>query len=271
MIPREFRLLLHTARSCPDVGLIRNIVKTGIDWQVLLTLAARHCVRPLLFKTLNSACWDAVPERVQLALTSFNRANVQKNLRFTGELLRLQNLFEKNAIPIAAFKGPILAQSVYGDIRFREFSDLDLLVHESDLHRAEEILIASGYEPDFPDREYRTAFLSYQGQYAYRKISAGISVDLHWRLSNKGVPFPLQLAEIWPRLEQVTIGSRTVLTLSRDDLVLFLAAHGAKEKWSSLIWVCDFAELLCKSPNINWDQILLRTQRSHCTRSLFLA
>ena len=27
------------------------------------------------------------------------------------------------------------------------------------------------------------------------------------------------------------------------DLALFLAAHGTKKGWRSLIWVCDFAEL----------------------------
>src|SRR5262245_46575665 len=113
MIPREFQLLLHSARSCPDVGSVRNLVNTGIDWQVLLALATRHCVRPLLFKNLKLVCWDSVPEKIQLELTSFNKANIQKNLLFTGELLRLQSLFEKNAVAIAAFKGPILAQSVY--------------------------------------------------------------------------------------------------------------------------------------------------------------
>jgi hypothetical protein len=151
MISRELQLLLHSARSCPNAGSVRNLVNKGIDWRVLLALAARHCVRPLLFKILHSACWDAVPKNIQLELTNFNKTNVQRNLLFTGELLRLQSLFEKNAILIAAFKGPILAQSVYGDIRFREFSDLDVLVHESDVPKAEQILIASGYQPDFPD------------------------------------------------------------------------------------------------------------------------
>jgi hypothetical protein len=35
----------------------------------------------------------------------------------------------------AAFKGPLLAESIYGDLAFREFSDLDFLVHEADLSR----------------------------------------------------------------------------------------------------------------------------------------
>ena len=243
----------------------------GIDWQILLKLAAQHCVRPMLLQTLKSVCWDAVPQKIQLELTLFNKANVQKNLLFTGELLRLLGLFQQNAIPIAAFKGPVLAHSVYGDISLREFSDLDVIVQEADLSKAEDILTARGYQADFPDRDYRSAFLSYQGQYAFRHSNTGISVDLHWRLSSKGVAFPLQSAEIWPRLEKVTIAGRTVPTLAHDDLALFLAAHGTKEGWRSLIWVCDFAELLRKYQDIDWVAVLDRAQRSHSSRPLLLA
>src|SRR5262249_16940721 len=97
------------------------------------------------------------------------------------------------------------------------------------------------------------------------------SVDLHWRLSGKGVAFPLQLAEIWPKLEKVTVAGRTVLTLAHDDLALFLAAHGTKEGWRSLIWVCDFAEVLSKYEGVDWMEVLRHAQRLHSSRSLLLA
>src|SRR5262249_42701587 len=140
MDPQEFQLLLYCARSSPDARSIRDLVSKGIDWQTLLKLAAQHCVRPMLLQTLKSVCWDAVPPKIQLELTLFNKANVQKNLLFTGELLRLFGLFQQNAILIATFKGPVLAHSVYGHISLREFSDLDILVREADLSKAEDIL-----------------------------------------------------------------------------------------------------------------------------------
>jgi hypothetical protein len=225
----------------------------------------------MLLTTLRSVCWDAVPEKIRLELTLFYKAKVQKNLRFTGELLRLFSLFEQSAIPIAAFKGPVLAHSVYGDISLREFSDLDVIVKQADLSKAEDILASQGYQPDFADRAYRSAFLSYQGQYAFRHRNTGLSVDLHWRLSSKGLAFPLQITEIWPRLEPVVIAGRTILTLAQDDLALFLAAHGTKEGWRSLIWVCDFAEFLRKYQDIDWAALLDRAQRSHSSRRLLLA
>ena len=267
----EFRLLLYCARSRPDARSIKDIVKKGVDWQVVLEYAARHCVRPMLLKSLKSVCWHAVPGEIKLQLTNFNKLNVRKNLIFTRELLCLLELFQSHSIPIAVFKGPILAESVYGDISLREFSDLDVIVPEADLDQAEHILTSRGYQADFADKDYRSAFLSYQGQYAFRNPRTGISIDLHWRLSSKGLALPPQLSEIWPRLEQVTIANRTVPTLGHVDLALFLAAHGTKEGWKSLLWVCDFAELLRKHQDIDWLAVFDCAQRSYFSRPLLLA
>jgi hypothetical protein len=225
----------------------------------------------MLIQSLKSICWCAVPQTIKLELDRFNRTNIQKNLMFMRELLRLFGLFEKKHIPIATFKGPILAVSVYGDVALREFSDLDLLVHKEDLYEAEDILVDSGYQAVFPDKDYRSAFVGYQGQYAFRHRKTGLSIDLHWQFSSKGVAFPIQSSCIWPRLKQETIAGRTVSTLAKDDLVLFLAAHGSKEGWRSLGWVCDFAELLRSCADLDWNAILERAQRSNASRRLFLA
>jgi hypothetical protein len=225
----------------------------------------------MLRKSLKSVCWEIVPEATQLELESFAQKNLQKNLFLMGELLQLLGVFQQNGIPIAAFKGPVLAELVYRDLSLREFADLDVMVRQADLRKAEDILNARGYVAQFPDRDYRSTFLSYQGQYAFCHSQTGCWVDLHWRLSSKGVAFPVQPAEVWSKLRQVTIAGRTVLTLANDDLVLFLAAHGTKEGWRRLVWVNDFAELLRKCQDINWAEILDRAHRFHSLRSLLLA
>jgi hypothetical protein len=271
MTTREFKLLLYCARSHPDVGRIRGVVNEGVNWQTLVLLAQQHRVRSMLLRSLKSACWDAVPHATRIELERLNRANTQRNLFLTRELLRLIDIFGQNAIPIAAFKGPLLAHSIYGDLSFREFCDVDVIVQPRNVLKAEDILAAYGYHADFPDRAFRNAFQGYQGQYAFRHCQTGMSVDLHWRLSSKGVAFPLQSTKIWSRLEKVTVAGRTVLTLARDDLALFLAAHGTKEGWRSLLWVCDFAEFLRKYEDIDWVAVLDRAQRSHSSRPLLLA
>jgi len=268
---REFQLLLYCLTSQPNAARIKEAIQEDIGWQTLLELAQQHGVRPILRQSLKSACWHSVPETIQLELDEFYRTNAQRNLLLTGELLRLFGLFQDNGIPVAAIKGAILGESVYGDLSLREFSDLDIIVHEADVSKVEDILTPLGYQADFPDRDYRSAFLSYQGQYAFRNSQTGIAVDLHWRLSSNGEPFPLQSAEIWSRLGEATIAGRKIPTLGLDDLVLFSAGHGTKEGWRCLKWVCDFAEILRKHQDVDWVAVLGRAKRSNCSRSLQLA
>ncbi len=58
----------------------------------------------------------------------------------TAELIRLLKIFQEAEVPVISFKGPILAQLAYGDISFRIFSDLDLLIKESDLVKVHNLL-----------------------------------------------------------------------------------------------------------------------------------
>jgi putative nucleotidyltransferase-like protein len=271
MNPRDFDFLLACLKSTPDGDSIRGFISGGVDWQILLAHAAQHGVRAILFQTLKSLCWDAVPRAIQADLLRITRANAQRNLLLTAELLHLIDKFRQADIPIAAFKGPVLAGSVYGDLALREFSDLDVLVPEEHVSDAERILARLEYRADFSeDQQYRSAFLRYQGQYAFRNRKTAISVDLHWQLSSRGIKFPIQPKELWPRLKKVTLAGRMIPTLADDDLALFLAAHGTKERWRDLIWLCDFAELLKNRSGLDWNAVFHRAERSHLSRPLLL-
>jgi hypothetical protein len=193
--PPEFQLLLYCAKANPDAGIIRHLVKDGVNWETLLKLVAQHRVRPLVFRSFKSLCWDAVPAPRQLDLENFCKANVRQNLFATDELLRLLDAFQKDGIAVAAFKGAVLAEATYGDLSLREFVDLDFFVFEADLCKAEQVLTDFGYRTYYPGREYRSAFLSYYCQQMFHG-QTGIGVDLHWRLASKNVALPFHSGEL---------------------------------------------------------------------------
>jgi hypothetical protein len=265
MNSREFQVLLYCAQSHLDAGRMTDLINQGLNWSTLLEGAELNGVRPMLRRGLKSVCWDAVPHLIQVELERCNRAILLRNLVCTGELLRLLSVFQQNGISIVAFKGPVLAQAVYNDLSLREFVDLDIIVRHTDLCKAEDILADCGYQAQFPDRDYRSTFVAYQGQYAFRQSRTGLWVDLHWHLSS------LKTEEIWPKLRQVRIAGRTIPTLANDDLALFLASHGTKEGWARLSWVCDFAQLLRTCENIDWAEVFHRARRVHASRALLLA
>ena len=72
-------------------------------------------------------------------------ANAGRNLFLAKELIKLLHLFSAHEISAIPYKGPVLAVSVYGNLAFREFGDLDILVRERDYQTAQHLLSAQGY------------------------------------------------------------------------------------------------------------------------------
>ncbi|GAG91885.1 unnamed protein product, partial [marine sediment metagenome] len=83
---------------------------------------------PLLYQSLKKTCPEAVPDDTLEQLRAYFLTNAKRNLFLTGKLLRLLELLKDNGILAVPFKGPVLAESVYGDLSLRQFADLDILV-----------------------------------------------------------------------------------------------------------------------------------------------
>jgi hypothetical protein len=60
------------------------------------------------------------------------------------QLLQTLELLRESGIQTVPFKGPALAVQAYGDLSLRQYDDLDLLIHEADVPRAYQLLIANG-------------------------------------------------------------------------------------------------------------------------------
>jgi len=190
-----------------------------------------------------------------------------RSLLLVRELFAILDTFEALGIPAVVLKGPALAVAVYGDLGLRQFRDLDVLVHNPDVARAKRALLTHGYR--LPARVPPAPLPS---QHHHRLVrSDGTIVELHWALAPPDFAFPLDADEVWSRLERVSLGGRTVLTLGVEDLALFLCAHGAKHLWERLSWVCDIAALLARRPDLDWDAVLTSARQRGAERMVLLA
>lgn len=107
-------------------------------------------------------------------------------------------------------------------------------------------------------------------QYAFVHPEANATVDLHWDFTGTHVPFPLTSSDVWRDLDSLAIGGRTVPTVSGENLALLLAGHGTKEAWRCLGWVCDFAILIERHPDLDWSGILERARPLRCGDTVLL-
>jgi len=202
----EDEVLISCARtrmSAEKAERITALMHEELDWAYLVRLARWHSLAPLLFVHLNTTCPEAVPQTYWRQLREQYHTNARHNLYLTGELLTLLRLFASHNIQAVPFKGPVLAATMYGDLALRQFGDLDILVHHDRIRQAKDLLLARGYQLPFPMTETQEDALL-QSCNAYALTRAGTStVDLHWSLTRRSWPAPLDPEQLWEHLVPV--------------------------------------------------------------------
>jgi len=180
-------------------------------------------------------------------------------------------LFEGHEIPAIPFKGPALAFCVYRNIALRQFGDLDILVPRQNVLRAKSLLLSQGYEPLLhltPGQE--RSLLRSHCEYELVQMHSGLCAEIHWRFSPRHFLFPLDYEQVRERLEPAPLFGVRTQTLSPEDLLLVLCAHGAKHLWERLMWICDVAELIRTRKGINWGSVIEKARSLGSERMLFL-
>ena len=266
----EFDLLCLIARPQPDLGRALQVLHTGVDFSELIRLAGVHGVRPQLIGSLHDLSWEMVPAATRTAFETHHRFHCARALSLSEELCRVAAAFSDKGFGFAAFKGPVLAAALYGDVSRRDYTDLDILVPAPQIDDAERLLEELGYRAADGGRAFRRAFLGYLRQCAFLHPDIDAAIDLHWDFSGIHVPFPLTPAEVWRDLDQVMIGTHAIPTVSGANLALLLAGHGTKEAWRCLGWICDFAMLLDRHPDLDWPEVHRRAKTRGCGDALLL-
>jgi hypothetical protein len=267
----ELGLLLCLARANlgPDQERRMEGFLTGpLDWDGFLRLAERHRLMPLCARHLNRLAADRVPPATLLLMRSYAEQNVERSLRLTGELRTLLRLFETAGIPAVAFKGPVLAQDLYGSIALRDMLDLDILVAKQDALRARDMLLERGYRSAVPTGERWDSYFLWSGcNFPLLHDATGFVVELHW--TPEACLPPQDVAELWQRLEYVSLAGMQVPTFARQDLLLLLCLHGCRHMWERLEWLAGVAELL-RRIDVAWDDVLRLASSLGARRALLL-
>jgi hypothetical protein len=254
----EFRLMLACA-TCdavhPQTEEIKALLSQPLDWELFLQYTMQHRLYPLVNQTLGSLADAAVPETVFTALRTKCQKNTWQALRMVGETARIVAGLTENGIRSVVFKGPPLAQLLYGDVALRPSHDLDLLVRPEDLEAAGLVLERQGYRrihPAVPLTPQLMRFLLQKDHhFAYCHGQTGILVELHWRMDYCGVALPL------PRRDQLTVcrfAGREIPVAAAEYGLLLLVLHGAGHGWFRLRWLCDVGRYL--RSELDWEKLL---------------
>lgn len=264
----EAELLLHCARldiDPPRTERIQTLLGHTLDWTKLLALAQRNALIPLLYFQLNKIAPERVPpDRLKELRDRFQR-NSARNVMLTGELLSLIELFERNQIPAVPYKGPAIGVGIYGNLSLRPFADLDILVPETNVWKATELLIDRGYQAHFviPARKH-SSFIRLSYVRSFKHETDGTTVELHWRVAPRFFGAPFDTSRLWQHAREIPLQGASVRVPLSEDLILMLCIHGAKDCWEKLEWVCGLAELVRSDSQVDWRSLLERAKDIRC-------
>ncbi len=269
--------LLGSGRGEWSADRASAIDTPALDWNGVLRLAEFHGVLPLVACNLigtddvqrgpiESAA--GLPQEVGRSLRSAYESNLRRSLWFTTELARIMQHFERDHLRAVPFKGPALAQSLYGDPALRSFSDLDFLISSGDFMRAKQSLAEIGYRPT---AEYSAAverlFLKIGYERSFDGIAGKNLVELQWALLPHFYGIELDVAGLLARAGRIVVGGCEMPCLSSEDSLLVLCVHAGKHLWMRLIWLSDVADTL-RNPHIDYALVFSRAQALGVARIL---
>jgi Uncharacterised nucleotidyltransferase len=254
----EFAFLLACCAQPLEGDRVEEFLRSWPDWETFIRLAEHHRVIPQVYSSL-APYSEQLPVRDFAALRSKYQENARNALWFAGELVRILKHLECHGIIAMPFKGPALAQTLYGDVTARQFSDLDILLRPEDISKAKLALAQLGYKPTVKlTARAARACISSGHECPFDGAAGPHLLELQWRMVPRFYSIDCDVTRFFERAEQITLGAHKFPALSVDDLVVVLCVHAAKHLWLQLSWLCDIAEL-ARSPRIDWDSVWQRS------------
>jgi Uncharacterised nucleotidyltransferase len=267
----EKRLLIACARTQMTAAAaqqIREITSAPLDWDYLLRAAAENSILPLLALHLPVVAPDAFSSEQFAKLKGAARAAGIRSLQLSAELIRVVDALRAENVLALPYKGPVIAVQAYGDLALREFEDLDIIVPQRDMARANRLLLALKYSPRYPWIFDQSAIVP--GEYNYYDRERRVMVELHTEFTLRHFPVVPNLEEMSKRAENVMIGGHAVATFGPEDTLVLLCIHGSKDFWERISWIADVSELIQRTKHLDWPRVFARAEELRATRMVNL-
>ncbi len=267
----ETKALLYCLDMSSDEMTVARLKQlSSLDWTCVVRQAARHGLRPLLYERLRTLPPDiAIPDAPLQTLQEAYRRNAARNTLIYRQLSELINGLHEDYIQVALLKGAHLAKFVYGNLAVRPMADLDLLVRESHLAKAERSLLQAGYRPSRNNTRCRQNHF----HLVYLPPGEGVQVELHWDINHWPTCYSPHPDRLWERAQPLLFDDVSVLGLSPEDLLLHLCLHTCSQHMftSRLAGLCDVCETIrYYQHKLVWKRLQMRANQWAVSKPVYL-
>lgn len=257
-------------RTEHDIEIERILAENSIDWDLFKQLIIYHQLFPIAYLSLKNSSTSLPPGLIEF-LRNSSYYTLQHSYYFWREFAQIANAFEQSAVTLVPIKGIAFLADIYQDILFRPMVDMDLLVQEADLLKAETILHNLGYKKELQGlKEQYWRENQYHIVFSKNNARFKLLVEMHWALDYKRKRRHL-LPEVWQRLRDVQYGGKKIKSLSPEDTLLALALHSRRFGENLCLKnVYDAALLMRKyGVNFDWDYCLAMAEKYNMRVTLF--
>jgi hypothetical protein len=271
------------------VALLRASLCTGplpdatrlaeCDWARFALLARHHGIGPILFRAFQERAASVPAEWLQIfkaeyVTNAFHNQLARQSVDEIGAVLSSEH------IPVILMKGASLLRTLYDDQGLRPLCDVDLLVDERDVERADAQLQARGMK--LPVLEEVGSRCHYSLVYCWQHPRT-VPVELHWRIFERYRPYVFDLDEVRAQARPLPGMPPNVLVMAPEHELAHLCMHLERhaityrslinrKNWCELlllphgsgrlVWLYDIALYLQRrSELIDWDSFVDTARR----------
>jgi hypothetical protein len=252
----ELRLVFRAADPATTTDELLTMSKEVTEWARALTMAEMEGALPALWRGLQPRQAELPREiaeffRLRTMVSDFRMSQLSQRAQETIRALKAAD------IPVLLLKGAAIGALTDPTFRLRPMGDVDLLVHERDVQRAVQCLLATGWS--VTEDEVVVELL--QGQHHLphfvRKDLPGLRLELHTMLLPPGHAFALDEAALWRDAKPAPAPFDGALVLSPEHMVLHTSIHFAWQHrvnfgtWRTIRSLAAIAS----RPGFSWERL----------------
>ena len=262
-------LIASVSLDQTKVDRIPAILENPLDWSLIIQSAIHQGILPIFCLRILSAAERGLPPKVLELINAKLQVHRQSIVRLTWKLVQCVEALTSNGIETIILKGPILALQAYGDLNMRQFSDLDILIHQTDFPKVYDLLVKSGYTPVFKlDDRQKNYIRRTDNHFQFKR--QGDMLEVHWEIGPLENIHPLTAELMWQEINTVQLFDKELWALSLENTILFLCLHGAKHGWKQLKWIVDLAYISRSCHEDDWIRLIEQARRYGLLRQVCL-
>jgi len=263
------RLLKQLVSTKETLSRPNLFFKHNGDWPEFRKVFNYHELILFFYPLLRDS--DALQQEIKEFLRKNYYLTLKRSEQLWQEFLRIFKAFQEAGILLLPMKGMSFLKDIYRENPVRQMADIDILLREEDLLKAEKIFAVLGYQKELLGlkEEYwrnKQCHITF-----YKKTERGsFIVEAHWSLDFKRKDCYV-LPEFWERTRELDCDGLKIRVLSPEDAVFSLALHNRRfGKPFCLKNAYDAALLLKKyASEFDWDYCLEKSRQYNLYSALY--